>query len=329
METLINILQNGAILVGKSFVIDGHYDRPFRVISHFHSDHIMGLEKSIKNCDGIIATPITLEILSLDYDIPDRKSFGLNYDIKMTVNDEAIILKKADHVIGSAQVLVQLRDGTEIGYTGDFKNPGKTTPILNPDILIIESTYGRPEFRRKFKDDVESLFADYVKDGLIYGPVRIFAYHGKLQEIMLSLRKFGVDAPFVMNDKIYKMTSIAVKYGYNITNFFNENQKEAKEIMRDGWYVSFSHYSQFKKRDSKYYNFLLSGWEFDDIVKQIDKRSFIVSFSDHADFDELIYYVNNTSAKFIVVDGGRKGYAKDLAEFISKKLGKNAIAMPT
>ena len=99
--------------------------------------------------------------------------------------------------------------------------------------------------------------------------------------------------------------------------------------MRDGWYVSFSHYSQFKKRDSKYYNFLLSGWEFDDIVKQIDKKSFIVSFSDHADFDELIYYVNNTSAKFIVVDGGRKGYAKDLAEFISKKLGKHAIAMPT
>lgn len=321
-------MSNGAILIGNNFTIDGHYEKPYRVVTHFHADHTIGLDKSISSCDGIIATPLTLEILSLDYAIPPRKILGLNYDIKFSINDETIMLKRSEHVIGSAQVLIELENGLKIGYTGDFKNPGKGTPILNPDILIIESTYGKPEFRRPFKDDVESLLADYIRDALIYGPVRIYGYHGKLQEVMISLRKYGVDAPFITNGKIFKMTNIAIKYGYNITGVFNENESEAKEIMRDGWYINFSHYNEFKRRDGKYYNFLLTGWEFDNIVKRIDSKSYIVSFSDHADFDDLIYYVSNTSAKYIITDGGRRGYAKELAEYISKKLGKVSFSMP-
>ncbi|AAK40534.1 MBL fold metallo-hydrolase [Saccharolobus solfataricus] len=328
MQSLVKILPNGAILIGKRFTIDGHHERPFRVVTHFHADHITGLEKSISISDGIIATPITLDILSLDYAIPPRKAFGLNYDIKMTFEDENIVLKKSDHVIGSAQVLITLENGLEIGYTGDFKNPGKGTPILHPDILIIEATYGRPDFRRPFKDDVESLFADYVRDALMYGPVRIYGYHGKLQEVMISLRKMGVDAPFIVGGKISKMTNIAIKYGYNISQVFDESQSEAKEIMRDSWYISFSHYNEFKRRNGKYYNFLLSGWEFKNVVKKIDEKSYTVSFSDHADFDDLIYYVERTSAKYIITDGGRRSYGKELAEYISKKLGKIAISMP-
>ncbi|WP_338599807.1 MBL fold metallo-hydrolase [Sulfolobus tengchongensis] len=328
MQNLVKILPNGAVLIGENFTVDGHYERPFRIVTHFHSDHTIGLEKSIITCNGVIATPLTLEILSIDYPIPPRKTFGLNYDIKMTFEDESIILKKSDHVMGSAQVLVKLRNGLEVGYTGDFKNPEKGTPILHPDILIMEATYGKPEFRRPFKNDIESLFADYVKDALIYGPVRIYGYHGKLQEVMVSLRKMGIDAPFITSGKISKMTKIAIKHGYNITQVFDETEAEAKEIMRDSWYIIFSHYNEFKRRNGNYFNFLLSGWEFRDIVRKLDSKSYIVSFSDHADFDDLIYYASTTSAKYIITDGGRKSYAKELADYISRKLGKVAISMP-
>ncbi len=328
IRDLVKILPNGAILVGNNFAIDGHHDRPFRVVTHFHADHIKDLEKSVRICQGIIATSVTLEILNLDYLIPPRKTFGVNYDIKLNIEDENITLKKAEHVIGSAQVLIELKNGLQIGYTGDFKNPGKGTPILNPDILIIEATYGKPEFKRPFKEDIEILFADYVRDALIYGPVEIFGYHGKIQEIMIKLRELGIDAPFITNGKMYKITNIIKKYGFRITDVFDENNRETKEILRSNWYIKFSHFNEFRRRNKNHFNFLLSGWEFNSLIKKIDEKSFLVPYSDHADFDDLLYYVENTSAKYIITDGGRKGHSKELADYISKNLGKIAIDMP-
>lgn len=328
---MLNIYPNGAIVVGNNFTIDGHWNRPFRVITHFHSDHIIELDKSIRECAGIISTPITIDILNaLGYKIPKFKDMRMEYDIKVKVDEEIIELKKSEHVIGSAQVLIRLEDGLEVAYTGDFKNPGKGTPILNPNILIIEATYGKPGLRRPFKDEVEVLLGDYVRDYLVKGPVRIYGYHGKIQEVMMKLREQGIDAPYIVSGKIDEITKIAIKYGLRIDNVYSSSSADAAEIIKSNWYISFHHYLEFSKKrnNSKFTDFLITGWEFKQPIRKLDERSYIVALSDHADFDELIYYVDNSAADVIITDGGRKSYARELAEYISKYLGKKAFSLP-
>ncbi|NON63499.1 MBL fold metallo-hydrolase, partial [Acidianus sp. RZ1] len=280
----IDILKNGAILLGERFVVDGHYSRDFRIITHFHADHIAQLKKSISECIGLISTPVTIDVLSvLGYDIPFKKRFGINYGIKMKVEDEELSLQPSDHVFGSSQVVVSNKEGEKIGYTGDFKNPGHGTPILDVDILVIDSTYGSPMFRRNFKNDIEMLFADHVNDSLTRGPVKIFAYHGKIQEAMRVLRKYGVVAPFIVDDKIRKVTEIAKKYGYIKDDIFTSESEEGKEIIKEGWYIEFEHFNKSKQRDGRYMNYILSGWEFSEPIRSIDSRTKVVAMSDHAD----------------------------------------------
>lgn len=57
-----------AIVVGESFAIDGFAEKPVRVISHAHYDHIVGLKDSILYSKQIVATPPTHDlILTLGY----------------------------------------------------------------------------------------------------------------------------------------------------------------------------------------------------------------------------------------------------------------------
>ncbi|AWR99346.1 MBL fold metallo-hydrolase [Metallosphaera hakonensis] len=325
----VGIEPNGAILVGEYFTIDGHWKRNYRIVTHFHSDHTLQLQKSVLECVGIIATPPTMEVLeTLGYKVPQNKKINLNYRIPIQVQEEELTLYPSDHVFGSAQVEISMPSGT-VAYTGDFKNPEKKTPILHPDILVIESTYGKPEFVRPFKGEVEQLMADYVNDAVTHMPVRIYGYHGKLQEAMRVLRERGVIAPFIVNGKIRDITKIAISYGLEIQDVFTTEEARDQGILKDGWYIEFMHFNQFKNRSPDHTNFILSGWEFNEALKRIDKYSFSIAFSDHADFEDLIYYVDSSKAKKIIAEGGRRGHSRELATYIRKRLGRDAISLPS
>ncbi|QGR18694.1 MBL fold metallo-hydrolase [Stygiolobus azoricus] len=327
---MFDIQDNGAILVGNNFVIDGHYKRLFRAVTHFHADHINELNKSIKECTSIIASPITIESLQvLGYNVPKHKQLPLNYGVKVDLLGEKIKLERAEHIMGASQVVIETEKGIEIAYTGDFRNPGKGTPILNPDVLIIDVTYGNPNFVRKYKDDIEMLFADYVADALLKGPVTIYAYYGKLQEVMKVLRKYNVDAPFVVENKVEKLTAIAEKYGEMVGKFVNKNTEEGKKIIKDGWYVEFKHATEFKRRTKTTTNFLLDGWLVKDFIKPVDSNSFIIGFSSHGDFEDNLKYVEMTTADLVILDGSRSKYAYDFAVYVTKYYRKKVKVLPS
>jgi putative mRNA 3-end processing factor len=72
----------------------------------------------------------------------------------------------------------------------------------------------------------------------------------------------------------------------------------------------------------------LTGWEFEAPYKKIGNREYNVSFSDHADFDELLEYVRRAQPSFVITDNYRVGDAKALAKEIKKQLGIHAVPMP-
>uniref|UniRef100_A0A7J3ZKZ9 Exonuclease n=1 Tax=Fervidicoccus fontis TaxID=683846 RepID=A0A7J3ZKZ9_9CREN len=324
------IAETGAILLGRKFEVDGFAGRPFRVVTHFHSDHVVGLSASKRSSISIIATRATLESLEvLSYGIPEHKSLPLDYRRSLELENERITLIESRHVFGSCQVLVEGERGELYGYTSDFKLPG--TPIMRDlDYLVVDATYGAPYMVRRFKREVNYLFADLVTSLLSKGkPVWVLAYYGKIQEAMEILRRHGIEAPFLMPEKVYRLTRVAVKHGLRINDFHSDRSSEAKEVVHDRWYVYFQHANAARRGPKDVASITLTGWIFDEPIKKASTsswESYYVALSDHADFEDTLYYVEEARPKVVVIDAYRssqrvaKMFARELSRFKLKSL---------
>ncbi|MEM0021215.1 MAG: MBL fold metallo-hydrolase [Fervidicoccaceae archaeon] len=329
------VSETGAILLGKMFEVDSFAWRAIRVVSHFHSDHALNLSKSKKFASHIVATPPTIEALILmGHSLHDEKLLPVDYGRTIRFGDEALTLVKSSHVLGSAQILVETSDGRRVGYTSDFKFPG--TKIMSElDALIIDATYGSESMVRPFKNEVDLLFSDLVLDLLSKGrPLVVRGYHGKLQEAMHILRKFGIEAPFIMPEKVYGLTKMAEKFGMRIGNYFSENSIEGKELLRDGWFIYMMHSNSRRVMLPNHSEITLTGWFFLSPLKKIYENSrgekWIVALSDHADFEDTMYYVEEARPKSLIIDGYRTSVeiAESFARAVKRRLGLEAAVMP-
>jgi len=326
---LANISDKGAILLGESFAIDGPAQRFVRVVTHIHADHIIGLENSIRYSAFILATPITHDLLkAMGYRIPPSKELRLEIGSKIRIGDEILVFHKANHIPGSVQVEIEI-DGYNVGYTGDFKLPG-TYIMRGLDVLVIDATYGYKEWSRPWQEEIEELLVDIVIDALVRGPVHIFGYHGKLQEVMILLRERGLDVPFIAPKRVYDMARVLISYGYNLDPILLENTYEANEAMKGNWYVFFEHMSKSSRMKCRNCTrIILTGWEFKEPFRKVRGDTWIVSFSDHADFRQLVEYVEEAHPKLLIVDKFRGGSAASyFADYVRRKLGIPALALP-
>ncbi len=324
------ISETGAVVLAEGIAADGHTQGLIaRIVTHAHTDHLVGIRESIREAALIAATPLTLEMLEvLGYRVPRQKRLELTPMRPVQMLDKMVELLPANHIPGAVQVLVEWEDGFRAGYTGDFKQPG--TPVMKDlDVLVVEATYGSPRYRRPWDSEIEYLLADLVRDLLVRGPVYIYGYHGKLQEVMKILREHGVDAPFLAPEKVYRMAVVARKYGFDVGEVICTCRREAEEVKKSGWYIYFSHMMSRRNGAPPNANrVILSGWEFSGPYRQAGPRTWIVSFSDHADFDQLVEYVREAKPKLLVVDGFREGASEEFAVYVRRNLGIPAIVMP-
>ncbi len=72
---------------------------------------------------------------------------------------------------------------------------------------------------------------------------------------------------------------------------------------------------------------IVTGWA-GKALKQIGKKTFMVGLSDHADFNELMYYVDESRARWVITDAHRSQFARTLARELEKKLHVTAVARP-
>ncbi len=336
LEGLIDIKWNGAILMGKSFTVDGHWSRPVRVVTHAHLDHVIGLRDSLKSSGAIVFTPATYELIMEIYELNgtlkallSKKAIALSYGKCLEVNGEVLRLLKANHIVGASQVLVE-SNGLRIGYTGDFKLHG-TEVMKDLDVLIIEATYGSRSFKRPFKDSINEFFVDLVKDGLALGaPIYVYGYYGKLQEAMYILRSSGVTAPFIMPRRLYRVTSVAEKYCGPIGNYYDEASTELRKLLRNyGGCIVFYHMNKAGRRISpEGLHIILTGWEFHEPIRRRGHNTWVVALSDHADYEELLEYVKRSSPGLVVVDAYRSDYAEEFARDVEEHVGIKSIIMP-
>jgi putative mRNA 3-end processing factor len=241
--------------------------------------------------------------------------------------EDSITFFPADHILGAAQVLVEDAEGTRIVYTGDFRID--ETPVLETDVLVLEATYGSPLCKRGFEKNVKELLVSLVRRGLKEGPVYVFGYHGKLQEVMQLLHKADLKAPFIVPERVFHVSKVCERHGMRLGRLTLSEERETKEFLQKKKpYVAFYHMASKSKVGKNAFRIYVSGWEFNEPCKEISPKEYVIALSDHSDFDGLMEYVRRSKPRKVITDNYRVGYAKTLARQIRKRFGVSAVALP-
>lgn len=326
-----SVTHRGAIQLGKNIACDSFDEtRPLRVVTHAHADHIMGLQQSLRNCEKVLMTTATkdlIDVLRSPLFLMSGFVETIDYDKTLLYEKEKVTFLKADHILGANQVLVEDSEGERIAYTGDFRIDD--TPVLEADTLVMEATYGSPFCKRSFEADVRTLLVSLVEEGLKQGAVYVFGYHGKLQEVMQILHTAGVKAPFIASEKVFHVSKVCEKHGMRIGRLMLSEEDEARELLESrSSCVAFCHMNTAGKMGLGDFRIYVSGWEFAAPSRQKADREYVVALSDHSDFDGLVEYVRRSKPKLVITDNFRVGHAETFAKEVRKHLGIPAIALP-
>jgi putative mRNA 3-end processing factor len=326
-----NITHKGAILLGKYVACDA-FDafRPLRIVTHAHADHLVGLRKSLRTCKYVMMTQATKDLInvinpSINLSRDTIKTFDYNQTFRY--KEEDITFFPTDHILGAAQVLVEDDENTRIVYTGDFRIDD--TPVLDSDILVMEATYGRPNCRRSFHKDIKNALITLVKQGLKIGTVYIFSYHGKIQEVMQILHKAGINLPFVVPQKVFRISKVCKQYGMHLGTLLSSESEEGSEMLKSNYpCIAFYNSSSRKKIGQNGFRIFVSGWEFNSPYRKVADKEYVIALSDHSDFDGLLEYVKYSKPKLVITDNFRVFNAETLAYEINRRLNIPAIALP-
>jgi putative mRNA 3-end processing factor len=169
-----------------------------------------------------------------------------------------------------------------------------------------------------------------VEKRLRHGAVYVFGYHGKLQEVMQILHGADVCVPFVMPERVFRVSKVCEAHGMRLGCLALSTAKEGRELLDENLpCVAFYHMNARRSvglvGSSR---ICVSGWEFHSPCRQIGEREHLVALSDHSDFDGLIEYVRRCKPKRVVTDNYRVRHGATLAREIRKRLGISAVAMP-
>ena len=326
------VTRRGAVLLGKYLACDG-FDgaRPVRVITHAHADHLSGLRKSLAKCEAVVMTPATRDLINVlqnPFALMGENVRTLGYGEALEYEDERITLYYSDHILGAAQVLVEDEEGTRILYSGDFRIP--YTPIIQTDVLVIEATYGNPYRVRPFQSEVKALLVSLVEEAVKDGPVYLFGYHGKIQEVMQILHEAGIRVPFVVPEKVLRVSRVCERYGMRFgQRLLLSSSEEAQSMLSHGdSFLAFYHMNSRRHVNEDAFRIYVSGWEFSSPCRRISRKEWRVALSCHSDFYGLLRYVEGSKPKMVITDNHRYGDAVALAREIRRRLKIPAKPLP-
>jgi putative mRNA 3-end processing factor len=332
IKSKADVTNLGAVLLGKHVACDAYDEsRPIRVVTHAHADHMIGLGKSLKNCEVTVMTPATRDLIDA-LKGPRFLSKGtvktLDYGETFTYGDETLTLHYADHILGTAQALVEDKEQTRILYTSDFRY--SRTPLVEADILVMEATYGDPVRVRPFGMMAEGMLVSLVEQGLKRGPVYVFGYHGKLQKMMRILYEAKIKTPFIVPERIHRVSKVCEQHGMKLGKQLIPFDSETSQSMlnQNAPCVVFYHSYYRKRVEGEALRICASGWQFGKPCRRVGENEYVVALSDHSDFNELLQYVERCNPRMVITDKYRSEAARIFAREIEKRLKIPAKAAP-
>jgi Cft2 family RNA processing exonuclease len=299
------VWDRGISLPGHRLWLDPLVVRTFAFISHAHTDHAR------RHAEALL-TPQTLAL------IPEgRRPRGwrmLGYDEPMRRGRATVTLLPAGHMLGSAQLLFE-HEGIRLLYTGDLKlrQAGglAPTPIPRVDVLVVESTYGRPHFRFGDPDMTVEAIARWCRMALDsnVSPVLLCHALGKTEEVMLALARYGFT--FALEKRCVPCAQAYVAAGRPLPDWIELNG----EAVPGRVVIAPPAGKDEVRRLGRYRTALVSGWAKDTEFARIFGADATFDLSDHCDFDELMEVVERSGADQVYTV---HGYTEDFARHLRK-----------
>ncbi|MBC7188254.1 MAG: MBL fold metallo-hydrolase [Calditrichaeota bacterium] len=286
----------GIRLSGSELWLDAEHKVDFSYISHGHADHL-------KSHNRIIATAPTARFFQQRQRQVQVQE--LAYRQPFELDGFTIELFPSGHILGSSMIRIE-RNGVSLLYTGDFKLRESATAesieIPQADILIMECTFGKPEYRFVDRDTLIAGLVHFVEETLLWGAVpAILAYSlGKGQEAMKLLGDHGFRVKAW--PAMWELALIYREFGIE----FNNCEPWDYGSLRGEVLVIPPQALRYRSVGSipRLRTLLLSGWAADPAAKYRYGADEALPFSDHADFDELIEFVRKVRPKQVFTTHG-------------------------
>ena len=280
----------------------------FAFVSHAHSDHIAPHKE-------IILSERTARLLQAR--MPgSRTEHILPFGEQRRVDEVDLLLLPAGHIFGSAQLFLS-NQGETLLYTGDFKlRHGKSAEAAEwrpADTLIMETTFGLPRYQFPPTAHVIAQIVAFCREAIEDSAVPVLLGYslGKAQEILCSLDGAGLTP--MLHGSVYQMTRIYEQFGRSFCEYvrYNRNDVAGRVLICP---PSASHSPMIQKIPRKRVA-MISGWAVDPNAAYRYQVDAAFALSDHADYNDLIRYVDLVQPKRVfTLHGFASEFARDLRE---------------
>ncbi len=296
--------QQGVNLPQIGWWLDAQKSQMRSFVSHAHSDHIASHRE-------IVATRATASLMRLR--ISGRRQetileYGQAWDAEFGCEFK---LHPAGHILGSAMLQATNEHGSLL-YTGDFKlRPSLAAePCVAPraDVLIMETTFGLPRYVFPPPEQIEREIVDFCRTALAdkITPV-LYAYSlGKTQELLQIVGCAGL--PVMLHVHGYRLTQRYAELGMKLPRF---------APLDPGNYAGYVIIAPPMSGQSEPLTWInpkrtavATGWALDGSAKYQYGCDAAFPLSDHADFPDLLAFVDQVQPKIVYT---LHGFAKEFA----------------
>ena len=302
MTDLVVLRPEGLYCPAGDFHIDPWKPVPRAVITHGHGDHArrgMGMYHT---------TPGSLPILQWRLGEQDYRVHA--YGDSFVLGDARVSLHSAGHVLGSAQVRIEV-DGEVWVCSGDYKRQPDPTcapfEVVPCDTFITEATFGLPIYRWPDTSDVVADIAAWRNTCAQQGEAAIlYSYAlGKAQRVLGELLAVD-DAPVWLHGavdagvSVYREAGIAMVETHRVADEDTSFDFAGKLIIAPPSAAGSTWMRRFRRAQQGF----ASGWmrlrgnrrrgNYD--------RGFVLS--DHADWPDLLRTVRETGASRVIATHG-------------------------
>jgi putative mRNA 3-end processing factor len=293
---MFEVDDKGIRISGSEFYLDAKKKSPLSFISHAHSDHVRRHEQ-------IIATPATISLIIQRH--RKTNAVALDYHRPYQIDDFEIELIPSGHILGAAQILIQ-HDGIKLLYTGDFKLGKNLTAdpleVRQADILIMESTFGAPEFIFPREWEIIERLTKFIdrcfQSGIV--PVVMGYATGKSQEALKILG--DLDYQVSVHPSIAQIVAVYEQHGVEFKNYQIYQGEDLRErVLLIPPHLARSHSVEKIWRTRK---LILTGWAAQPDAKYRYHADEALAFSDHADFNQLIEFVHQVQPEKVFITHG-------------------------
>ncbi|MEM2443098.1 MAG: MBL fold metallo-hydrolase [Candidatus Bathyarchaeia archaeon] len=300
---------------GTKIILDPHsrsLNYKAALITHAHVDHSHAFKV---NYIPKFSSEETRELVMLDGVSRVDRWRPIKEKERIAIDEVEVIPHPSGHVLGSYEFEIATPEGTVL-FTGDLNTrESRTVKPAEPvqcDILIIESTYGSPDFVFPPDEIIARDMVDWANEILSAGKIPVFQADslGNAQEI---IRIFNENSaiPVVSHRRVSRINRVYETHGCRM-RYVDMEDEHARELILNRNAVIVAPKRLDLSFSSDYVSALVSGW-----ALKFRRKSF--PLSDHADFPNLMEFISDCKPKIVLTyHGGR--HDSILAKYVEKKL---------